>query len=279
MWVLWWRPGTPRPPQLCPLLPAGTTQRTLPGAPCATAVTLAVPLVTPSPESCQVPGLGCGGPTHGFGVLGGGGGGGREAGTGSIGHVLLQRSWERGHSTGRWSDRCWCRRRRCHGMKVSRHPQPSPRGPQMPKQPLNPLFCFGVLFFLCHPQHHASQWRSSCWLGWPWWAAPWWQLPWWGLCWGWPWLPGAWAGAGGDGSGQGSDVPSTPSCRAWWGPWAPRSWRKGVRWVQTTAAWCRAWCELVTPFLPNKRWFFYSLKLLLVVLAGCHHGLRLCHHI
>lgn len=50
-------------PQLCPLLPAGSAQRTLPGAPCATAVTPAAPLVTPSPESHQVLGLGCSDPT------------------------------------------------------------------------------------------------------------------------------------------------------------------------------------------------------------------------
>lgn len=58
-------------PNLCPLLAAGTTQRTLPRVPCATAVTPAVPLVTPSLESCQVLGLGCDGLTWFWGLVGG----------------------------------------------------------------------------------------------------------------------------------------------------------------------------------------------------------------
>lgn len=52
-WVLggcWGR----RDPQLCPSLPGGTMQRTLPRVPCVTAVTPGVPLVTPHLDSSQV---------------------------------------------------------------------------------------------------------------------------------------------------------------------------------------------------------------------------------
>lgn len=46
-----WEPTDPR---LCPSLPGGTTQRTPPGAPYVTAVTLSVPPLTPGLGSSQV---------------------------------------------------------------------------------------------------------------------------------------------------------------------------------------------------------------------------------
>lgn len=61
-----WGPLEP-PTQFSPL-PAGTTQRTLPRVPRATAVTPAVPLLTPSVETCQVLGVGQGGPTLFWGL-------------------------------------------------------------------------------------------------------------------------------------------------------------------------------------------------------------------
>lgn len=64
-----WGPLELSPPVLSSPLPAGTTQRTLPRVPHASAVTLVVLLLTPSVETWQVPGVGWGGPMFfwGFG--------------------------------------------------------------------------------------------------------------------------------------------------------------------------------------------------------------------